>query len=139
MKNYAHNLVVKYARYNEMRENEEQLVLKKAAKKRVDDLLAKEEKKRVQNLGKSLEQTSKYMNKMIDQGYELDIDEKLRWHDSNRGKNNILKKLNPANINTLISSVNNLRKASPQKEIKLDIARLQRRSNREYLQKLISQ
>jgi hypothetical protein len=51
-------------------------------------------------LGKSLEQTSKYMNKMIDQGYELDIDQKLRWHDSNRGKNNILKKLNPANINT---------------------------------------
>ena len=78
------------------------------------------------------------MNKMIDQGYELDIDQKLRWHDSNRGKNNILKKLNPANINTLISSVNNLRKISPKKEIKLDIARLQRRSNREYLQSLIS-
>ena len=136
MKNYAHNLVVKYARYNEMRENEEQLVLTKAAKKRVDDLLAKEEKKRVQNLGKSLEQTSKYMNKMIDQGYELDIDEKLRWHDSNRGKNNILKKLNSANINTLISSVNNLRIPSLPKEIKLDIAKLQRRSNREYLQKL---
>jgi len=99
-------------------------VLTKAAKKRVDDLLAKEEKKRVQNLGKSLEQTSKYMNKMIDQGYELDIDEKLRWHDSNRGKNNILKKLNSANINTLISSVNNLRIPSLPKEIKLDIAKL---------------
>ena len=50
---------------------------------------------------------------MIDQGYELYIDPKLKWHDSNRGKNNILKKLNPANINTLISSVNNLRKISP--------------------------
>ena len=75
---------------------------------------------------------------MIDQGYELDIDEKLRWHDSNRGKNNILKKLNSANINTLISSVNNLRKASLPKEIKLDITRLQRKSNREYLQKIIT-
>ncbi len=43
MKNYAHNLVIKYARYNEMRENEEQLVLTREAKKRVDDLLVKEE------------------------------------------------------------------------------------------------
>ena len=43
MKNYAHNLVIKYARYNEMQKNDEQLVLTKEAKKRVDDLLAKEE------------------------------------------------------------------------------------------------
>jgi hypothetical protein len=75
-------------------------------------------------LGKSLEQTSKYMSKMIDQGYELDIDQKFRWHDSNRGKSNILKKLNSANINTLISSVNNLRKVSTEEKIKLDTTRL---------------
>lgn len=61
---------------------------------------------------------------MIDQGYELDIDEKFRWHDSNHGKNNILKHLNSSNINTLISSVNNLKKASTPREIKLDFARL---------------
>ena len=51
----------------------------------------------------------KLLEKMLGEGYALEIPEKHKWHDSHKGCEDFVGKLNLANLGLLLESLKNLK------------------------------
>ena len=64
----------------------------------------------VTNVGKNFVAKQKMMLQLFDEGYELIVPDKYKWHESHRGDHDFMKKLNQANISTVIESIDRLKR-----------------------------
>ena len=84
---------------------------------KVLDQLVLSEKKRIKNVAaNSFVYQRRKIEAQLDDGYRLDIPEEDRWHESHKGQDYLINKLNTVCIGTLNKSFKDLRKPLPGKE-----------------------